>query len=65
MTTYTVQHNDTPAIIAKKLTGNVANMNALIIANPQKKWVSSISASSRFRISGVGERLNLPSNWII
>src|SRR5580692_7963857 len=62
MATYTVQHNDTPASIAKKLTGNAANMNALVIANPDKKWVSR-SGQLTFSDLSVGEKLNIPIQW--
>ena len=59
---YTVQRNDSPARIAAKLTGNSANMIALLAANRHKPMMT-VGGQTTFRSLHVGEKLNVPAGW--
>ena len=60
---YIVQHGDTPARIAQKLTGNPARMSELVSANPQLPRVVS-SGWTTFQSLHVGQKLAVPASWV-
>lgn len=59
---YRVSHNDTPATIATKFTGNPARARELFQANTHKPFVS-LGGVPTFQALRLNEILNVPRHW--